>query len=31
MSQVGKQYIFGAEANPNDPNPRDFDCSELVE
>jgi hypothetical protein len=31
MSQVGKQYIFGAEANPNDPNPRAFDCSELVE
>jgi hypothetical protein len=31
MSQVGKEYIFGAEANPNDSNPRAFDCSELVE
>jgi hypothetical protein len=31
MSQVGKQYILGSEANPNDPNPRAFDCSELVE
>ncbi len=31
LSQVGKQYIFGAESNPNDPNPRAFDCSELVE
>ncbi len=31
LSQTGKQYIFGAEANPNDSNPRAFDCSELVE
>jgi hypothetical protein len=31
LSQVGKQYIFGAEANPNDSNPKAFDCSELVE
>jgi len=23
--------VFGAEASPSDPNPRSFDCSELVE
>ena len=31
LSQVGKPYVFGAEASPNNPNPRAFDCSELVE
>ncbi len=30
-SQAGKPYIFGAEANPSDPNPKAFDCSELVQ
>jgi len=29
--QVGKPYVFGAEAAPNDPDPPAFDCSELVE
>ncbi len=29
--QVGKPYVLGAEASPNDPNPPKFDCSELVE
>lgn len=31
---VGKPYVFGAEVNPNDPNPdniKAIDCSELVE
>lgn len=31
LSQTGKRYIFGAEAAPSDPNPRAFDCSELIE
>lgn len=31
LSQAGKPYVLGAEANPKDPNPRAFDCSELVE
>jgi cell wall-associated NlpC family hydrolase len=31
LSQAGKRYVFGAEASPSDPNPRAFDCSELVE
>lgn len=31
LKQAGKKYVFGAEANPSDPNPRAFDCSELVE
>lgn len=30
-SQAGDPYVFGAEASPNNPNPRRFDCSELVE
>jgi len=29
--QVGKPYIFGVETNLKDPNPKAFDCSELVE
>ena len=31
LSQNGNRYVFGAEANPNDPKPRALDCSELVE
>jgi peptidoglycan hydrolase-like protein with peptidoglycan-binding domain len=31
LGQQGKSYVFGAEASANDPNPRAFDCSELVE
>lgn len=31
LAQAGKRYVFGAEASPSDPNPRAFDCSELVE
>jgi cell wall-associated NlpC family hydrolase len=31
LQQAGKRYVFGAEASPSDPNPRSFDCSELVE
>lgn len=31
LAQDGKPYVFGAEANKNDPSPRAFDCSELVE
>lgn len=29
--QVGDRYVFGAEASAGDPDPRVFDCSELVE
>lgn len=31
LTQRGKPYIFGAEARCNDPSPRAFDCSELIE
>jgi cell wall-associated NlpC family hydrolase len=31
LAQAGDRYIFGAETNLNDPNPRAFDCSELVQ
>ncbi|HET9144149.1 NlpC/P60 family protein [Actinophytocola sp.] len=31
LQQAGKRYVFGAEASVSDPNPRAFDCSELVE
>lgn len=31
LQQVGKQYIYGAEASPSEVNPRAFDCSELIE
>lgn len=31
LQQAGKRYVFGAEAAPSDPNPKAFDCSELVE
>jgi cell wall-associated NlpC family hydrolase len=31
LAQQGDSYVFGHEANPNDPNPDTFDCSELVQ
>ena len=31
LTQRGDPYIFGAETRFDDPNPRAFDCSELVE
>jgi cell wall-associated NlpC family hydrolase len=31
LQQAGKAYVYGAEASPSDPNPRAFDCSELVQ
>ena len=31
LQQTGKRYVLGAEAKASDPNPRAFDCSELVE
>ncbi|WP_257461223.1 peptidoglycan-binding protein [Archangium lipolyticum] len=31
LAQNGDRYIFGAETNLNDPNPKAFDCSELVQ
>lgn len=31
LSQTGKPYTLGAEANFSDPDPPKFDCSELVE
>lgn len=31
LAQQGKEYVFGAEVSMNDPNPRRFDCSELIE
>jgi cell wall-associated NlpC family hydrolase len=31
MAQKGDRYVYGAEAKWSDPNPRVFDCSELVE
>lgn len=31
LAQSGDRYVFGAEADPDDPNPQAFDCSELVE
>jgi cell wall-associated NlpC family hydrolase len=31
LAQAGDAYVFGAEADPNDPNPTAFDCSELVQ
>jgi cell wall-associated NlpC family hydrolase len=31
LAQKGDRYVYGAEANWRDPNPRVFDCSELVE
>jgi cell wall-associated NlpC family hydrolase len=31
LRQVGKNYVYGAEAAPDDPDPKAFDCSELVQ
>jgi cell wall-associated NlpC family hydrolase len=31
LDQVGDRYKMGVTADPNDPNPTVFDCSELVE
>lgn len=31
LRQTGKSYVWGAEAAPSNPNPRSFDCSELVQ
>jgi len=31
VTQLGKEYVFGAKASHNDPDPRAFDCSELIE
>ncbi len=31
LAQQGKEYVFGAEVSMNDPSPRRFDCSELIE
>lgn len=31
IAQRGDRYVFGTEASPLDPNPTQFDCSELVE
>jgi len=31
QGQIGKPYRLGAEADPSDPDPAEFDCSELVE
>jgi cell wall-associated NlpC family hydrolase len=31
LSQAGKPYVFGAEVALEDPSPRAFDCSELVQ
>ncbi len=31
LAQAGDRYVFGAEARLSDPDPREFDCSELVQ
>lgn len=31
LTQAGDRYVFGAEAKADDPNPKSFDCSELIE
>lgn len=31
LAQRGKRYVFGSEASPLDPDPGQFDCSELVQ
>lgn len=31
LTQIGKPYVFGAEVDLDDPDPRAFDCSELVQ
>jgi cell wall-associated NlpC family hydrolase len=30
LAQAGDPYVWGASASPTDPNPKAFDCSELV-
>lgn len=30
-SQVGKPYVFGAEVDLKDPDPKAFDCSEFIQ
>ncbi|SFK68876.1 NlpC/P60 family protein [Geodermatophilus ruber] len=31
LAQKGDSYVFGAEADPTDPDPTTFDCSELTQ
>ena len=31
LAQQGDRYVFDAQTNPDDPDPEEFDCSELVE
>jgi cell wall-associated NlpC family hydrolase len=31
LAQAGDKYVYGAEANLNDPDPKAFDCSELTQ
>lgn len=31
MKQAGKAYVYGAEARLDDPDPKAFDCSELIQ
>jgi hypothetical protein len=31
LAQHGDKYLFGVQANPDDRNPGEFDCAELVE
>lgn len=31
LKQAGKAYVYGAEADLDDPDPKAFDCSELVQ
>lgn len=31
LAQRGDRYVYGAEADPRNPNPNRFDCSELVQ
>ncbi|HSP77131.1 MAG TPA: peptidoglycan-binding protein [Myxococcaceae bacterium] len=31
LAQAGDRYVFGAETRLDDPNPKAFDCSELVQ
>ncbi len=31
LRQVGDRYVFGAETRMSDPDPKQFDCSELIE
>lgn len=31
LRQVGDRYVYGSEADPKDPDPDAFDCSELIQ